>query len=87
MRLLYGYRLVEHHGASNGNLDGVLAGLLYREGGCGCRVARELLGCLLQTGDVYGLDHHFRIGIGAEKKDLLRGYEILKNALKEKFNL
>jgi len=36
-------------------------------------------------GDVYGMDHHFRIGIGAEKKDLLKGYGILTSALKERF--
>ncbi len=36
-------------------------------------------------GDVYGMDHHFRIGIGAEKKDLLKGFEILKDSLREKF--
>jgi aspartate/methionine/tyrosine aminotransferase len=42
-------------------------------------------GVFILAGDVYGMDHHFRIGIGAEKKDLLKGYEILSNALKERF--
>ena len=39
------------------------------------------------AGDVYGLDNHFRIGIGAKKKDLLKGYEILTEALREKFGI
>lgn len=39
------------------------------------------------AGDVYGLDYHFRIGIGAEKDHLLRGYEILTAALKERFGI
>jgi aspartate/methionine/tyrosine aminotransferase len=44
-------------------------------------------GVFIVPGDVYGMDYHFRIGIGAAKKDLLRGYEILTEALKEKFGV
>lgn len=44
-------------------------------------------GVFILAGDVYGMDNHFRIGIGAEKKDLLMGYEILTSALKERFNI
>ena len=38
-------------------------------------------------GDCYGLDGHFRIGIGARKQDLKEGLERIKIALKEKFNI
>ena len=44
-------------------------------------------GVFILAGDVYGMDSHFRIGIGAEKKDLLKGYAILTEALKERFNV
>lgn len=44
-------------------------------------------GVFILAGDVYGMDHHFRIGIGAEKKNLLKGYTILTEALKERFNV
>jgi aspartate/methionine/tyrosine aminotransferase len=44
-------------------------------------------GVFILAGDVYGMDHHFRIGIGAEKKDLLKGFEILTAALKERFGV
>jgi aspartate/methionine/tyrosine aminotransferase len=44
-------------------------------------------GVFILAGDVYGMDNHFRIGIGAEKKDLLKGYEILNKALNERFGL
>jgi aspartate/methionine/tyrosine aminotransferase len=44
-------------------------------------------GVFILAGDVYGMDNHFRIGIGAEKKDLIRGYEILSDALKERFGI
>lgn len=44
-------------------------------------------GVFILAGDVYGMDNHFRIGIGAEKKDLLKGYEILTSALNERFSL
>jgi hypothetical protein len=30
---------------------------------------------------------HFRIGIGAQKQDLLKGYAILTEALKERFGI
>lgn len=44
-------------------------------------------GVFILAGDVYGMDHHFRIGIGAEKKDLSKGYQLLSEALKERFGL
>jgi hypothetical protein len=33
------------------------------------------------------MDNHFRIGIGADKKDLSKGYELLTTALNERFVL
>jgi aspartate/methionine/tyrosine aminotransferase len=44
-------------------------------------------GVFIVAGDVYAMDNHFRIGIGAEKKSLLKGYEILTTALKERFGV
>jgi aspartate/methionine/tyrosine aminotransferase len=44
-------------------------------------------GVFIVAGDVYAMDNHFRIGIGAEKKSLLKGYEILTSALKERFGV
>ncbi|TFG92559.1 MAG: aminotransferase class I/II-fold pyridoxal phosphate-dependent enzyme [Candidatus Atribacteria bacterium] len=44
-------------------------------------------GVFILAGDVYGMDKHFRIGIGAEKKYLLKGYAILSEALKERFGI
>jgi hypothetical protein len=44
-------------------------------------------GVFIVAGDVYGIDNHFRIGIGAEKSALLNGYEILTEALKERFGV
>jgi aspartate/methionine/tyrosine aminotransferase len=44
-------------------------------------------GVFIVAGDVYAMDNHFRIGIGAEKKALLKGYEILTTALKERFGV
>lgn len=44
-------------------------------------------GVFIVAGDVYAMDHHFRIGIGAEKKSLLKGYEILTTSLKERFGI
>lgn len=38
-------------------------------------------------GDCYGMDHYFRIGIGAEKKYLLEGFARMDEALKEKFGI
>jgi aspartate/methionine/tyrosine aminotransferase len=43
-------------------------------------------GVFILAGDVYGIDNHFRIGIGAEKKELLKGYNILSSALNERFS-
>lgn len=39
------------------------------------------------AGDCYGMDHHFRIGIGERKEYILAGLERVKQALKERFNL
>ena len=39
------------------------------------------------AGDVYGMDKHFRIGIGERKEYILNGLERIKDALKERFNL
>ncbi len=39
------------------------------------------------AGDCYGMDHHFRIGIGERKEYILAGLERIKQALKERFNL
>ena len=44
-------------------------------------------GVFILAGDVFGMDRHFRIGIGAEQKDLLKGYSILSEALKERFGV
>jgi len=44
-------------------------------------------GVFILPGDVFGMDNHFRIGIGAEKKYLLQGYAILTEALKERFGV
>ena len=39
------------------------------------------------AGDVYGMDKHFRIGIGERKDYILNGLERIKVALKEKFGV
>ncbi|CAL2103100.1 Aspartate aminotransferase [Tenacibaculum sp. 190130A14a] len=39
------------------------------------------------AGDVYGMDYHFRIGIGERKEYILNGLERIKEALKERFNI
>lgn len=39
------------------------------------------------AGDVYGMDKHFRIGIGERKEYLINGLERIKDALKEKFDI
>jgi hypothetical protein len=39
------------------------------------------------AGDVYGMDKHFRIGIGERKDYILNGLERIKEALKERFSL
>ncbi len=35
------------------------------------------------AGDTYGMDHYFRLGIGAEKEYLIKGYERLSEAIAE----
>jgi aspartate/methionine/tyrosine aminotransferase len=44
-------------------------------------------GVFIVAGDVYGLDHHFRLGIGVHLHDLLKGYDLLTAGLKEKFGV
>lgn len=39
------------------------------------------------AGDVYGMDKHFRIGIGERKEYIINGLERIKKALKEKFRV
>jgi len=39
------------------------------------------------AGDCYGMDHFFRIGVGAEKDYLLAGLERMSGALKERFGV
>lgn len=39
------------------------------------------------AGDVYGMDKHFRIGIGERKDYIINGLERIKEALKEKFGV
>ena len=39
------------------------------------------------AGNVFGIDGHFRIGIGAERDYLVRGLDILAKTLKERFGL
>lgn len=39
------------------------------------------------AGDVYGMDKHFRIGIGERKEYILKGLERIKEALKERFDI
>ncbi|NAS32517.1 aminotransferase class I/II-fold pyridoxal phosphate-dependent enzyme [Flavobacteriaceae bacterium R38] len=39
------------------------------------------------AGDCYGMDYHFRIGIGERKEYILAGLDRIKEALKERFNL
>lgn len=41
----------------------------------------------LLAGDVYGMDKHFRIGIGERKEYILNGLERVKEALKERFGI
>ena len=42
---------------------------------------------LILAGDVYGMDKHFRIGIGERKEYIISGLELIKQALKERFDL
>ncbi len=39
------------------------------------------------AGDVYGMDKHFRIGIGERKDYIINGLERIKQALKERFDI
>lgn len=39
------------------------------------------------AGDVYGMDYHFRIGIGERKEYILQGLERIKLALEERFGI
>ena len=39
------------------------------------------------AGDCYGMDHYFRVGIGAEEKMLVAGLSRIRAALKERFNV
>ena len=39
------------------------------------------------AGDVYGMDRHFRIGIGERKQYILNGLDRIKEALEERFNI
>ena len=39
------------------------------------------------AGDCYGMDHYFRVGIGAEEKSLVTGLSRIQNALKERFGV
>ena len=39
------------------------------------------------AGDCFGMDHYFRIGIGAPKQYLIDGFESIKEALKDRFNV
>ena len=39
------------------------------------------------AGDCYGMDHYFRVGIGAEEKSLLTGLSRVRDALKERFGV
>jgi len=43
-------------------------------------------GVFVLAGDVYGMDHYFRIGIGAENDYLMKGLNILSQALMERFD-
>jgi aspartate/methionine/tyrosine aminotransferase len=42
-------------------------------------------GVFILAGDVYGMDHYFRIGIGAERDYLIEGLAIMGKALDERF--
>ena len=39
------------------------------------------------AGDCYGMDHYFRVGVGAEEKSLVAGLQRIRDALKERFGL
>lgn len=48
---------------------------------------REEKSVFIVAGDCYGMDFHFRIGIGERKEYILAGLERVKGALKERFDL
>ena len=39
------------------------------------------------AGDCYGMDHYFRVGIGAEEKKLVAGLSRIRDALKDRFGV
>jgi len=39
------------------------------------------------AGDCYGMDHYFRVGIGAEERSLVAGLSRVRDALKERFGV
>ncbi|PKP34599.1 MAG: aspartate aminotransferase [Bacteroidetes bacterium HGW-Bacteroidetes-17] len=39
------------------------------------------------AGDCFGMDHYFRVGIGAPKQYLIDGFERIRQALKDRFNV
>lgn len=48
---------------------------------------REEKSVFIVAGDCYGLDYHFRIGIGERKEYILSGLARIKSALKERFGV
>ncbi|HYW34171.1 MAG TPA: aminotransferase class I/II-fold pyridoxal phosphate-dependent enzyme [Balneolaceae bacterium] len=48
---------------------------------------REEKSVFILAGDTYGMDYHFRIGIGARKEYLLNGLKRVENALRERFDI
>lgn len=44
-------------------------------------------GVFILAGDVYGMDQHFRIGIGTAKNILTSGYNLLTQAFQERFGI
>ncbi len=48
---------------------------------------REEKSVFIVAGDCFGMDHHFRIGIGERKGYILEGLERVKDALKERFGV
>lgn len=48
---------------------------------------REEKSVFIVAGDCYGLDHHFRIGLGERKDYLLAGLSRIQDALKERFGI
>lgn len=48
---------------------------------------REEKSVFIVAGDCYGMDHHFRIGIGERKDYILAGLSRIQDALKERFGI